>query len=663
MSLKTVRVPEAMVPAFEEAERVVSAYFQRCLQEPERGEIEICGERYLLVRAASLSVEFFGLVQSLYGPGREEEAAAFTRNILFDLAHTIGKADAKSFHTKMGLQDPIARLSAGPVHFSHAGWAFVDILPESVAAPDDSYCLVYDHPYSFESHAWLQAGRTATFPVCIMNAGYSSGWCEESFGLELVASEVLCRARGDDHCRFVMATPHTIEGHVRDYRRARPQLSGCIEGFQIPDFFARKRAEEELRRSHEELERRVELRTLELSEANERLQHEMAERERVEGELRQTHKLEAVGRLAGGIAHDFNNLMGVVLGRCSILRSRIAPDDPLRVEVEEIRAAGERAAALTQQLLAFGRAQLLRSEVLDLDRTVDDLVHVLRPLIREDIEIRRVPSAGVGCVEVDRGRIEQVVMNLVINARDAMPAGGVLTVETTRVPDEQADPSAGLEPGSYAALSVADTGVGMDEATRSRVFEPFFTTKEEGQGVGLGLSTVYGIVRQSGGGVAVSSTPGQGSRFTVYLPCSARRATEVAPPGGEEPTVRGSETVLLVEDRQNLRTVLAQLLQDFGYEVLSAGSPQEAIEIVAAHPGTIHVLLTDVVMPRMSGADLARRVTAQRPDVRVLYMSGHAPDAVLRAGVLEQKAAFLQKPFTPELLASKLREVLRAPGG
>jgi signal transduction histidine kinase/predicted hydrocarbon binding protein len=661
MSLKTVRVPDAMASVFGEAERVVASYFAAWQKEPERGTIEIFGERYVLVRAASLSVEFFGLVEGLYGPGREEEAAAFARNILFDLAHAIGKADARSFHAKMGLADPIARLSAGPVHFSHTGWAFVDILEESVAVPDDTYCLIYDHPYSFESDAWLRAQRSPSFPVCIMNAGYSSGWCEESFDMVLVASEVLCRARGDEHCRFVMSTPGAIEGHVRAYREDRPHLARSMQGYQIPDFFSRKRAEEELRHSHDQLERRVEDRTAELSRANELLQREMEERVRAESALRQTHKLEALGRLAGGIAHDFNNLMGVVLGRCAILRGHLAPDDPLRAEVEEIRSAGERAAVLTQQLLAFSRVQVLRRVLLDLDRTVDDVLGVLRPLLPEDIEIQRVPplpARGVGSVEVDRGQIEQVVMNLVINARDAMPAGGILTVETARVDAAARDPAAALPAGEYACLSVSDTGVGMSPETMAHVFEPFFTTKDEGLGAGLGLATVYGIVKQSGGGITVLSEPRQGSRFSVYLPRSDQPASPVDEPATAPVAVHGSETILLVEDRQNLRTVLGQVLEGFGYVVLSAGGADEAIDLSDRHAGPIHLLLTDVVMPRMGGADLARRIAERRPEVSVLYMSGHASDAVVRHGVLERASGFLQKPFAPEQLAAKIREIL-----
>lgn len=247
MALKTVKVPKEMEPLFAKAEKVVSEYFSARKEDPSKGTIEVFGDRYIMVRAASLSVEFFGLCKNLFGEGREEEARIFAQNILFDLAHAIGKSDARNFHRKMELKDPIAKLSAGPILFSHSGWAYVDIFPESKPSPDKNYYLIYDHPYSFECEAWIRSGEKPDFPVCIMNAGYSSGWCEESFGIDLVASEFLCRARGDDCCRFIMAPPDRIDEHIKKYIKEKPKLASRIKNYEIPDFFARKRIEETLR--------------------------------------------------------------------------------------------------------------------------------------------------------------------------------------------------------------------------------------------------------------------------------------------------------------------------------------------------------------------------------------------------------------------------------
>jgi len=255
MKLKTANVPPEMKLIFAKAERIVSQSFSQRSDDPSHGSIEIFGERYILVRAASLSVEFFSLVKDLYGPKKQEEAIDFARNILFDLAHSIGKSDALSFHSKMELKDPIERLSAGPIHFAHSGWAFVDVFAESRPSPDQDYYLIYDHPYSFEADAWLSSDQKAAFPVCIMNAGYSSGWCEESFGLSLVASEILCRAKGDDCCRFIMAPPDRIEEHIEQYIEEKSRGKAGKQVYTIPDFFARKRIEEALRRSERQYRR------------------------------------------------------------------------------------------------------------------------------------------------------------------------------------------------------------------------------------------------------------------------------------------------------------------------------------------------------------------------------------------------------------------------
>jgi two-component system cell cycle sensor histidine kinase/response regulator CckA len=645
-----------MEESFRAAEDVVSRYFAERQSDPTRGTIEIFGERYVLVRAASLSVEFFAMVGELFGAGREDEADAFARNILFDLAHAIGKSDAQSFHAKMNLSDPIAKLSAGPVHFAHTGWAFVDIHPESIPSAGEGYFLVYDHPYSFESDAWLQSVRTRSSPACIMNAGYSSGWCEESFGVQLVAAEILCRARGDQHCRFVMAHPRHIEGHIARYTSAHPDFAG-LGAYAIPDLFSRKRAEEELQRSHSELERRVEERTAELRTSNARLEEEMNERARVEQVLRQAQRLEAIGRLAGGIAHDFNNLMGIVLAHADMLARKAPPE--LRLHTAEIHAATARAAALTQQLLTFSRGRAMHEERLDLARVVTALGELVRPILGEDVELETDLAADAGAVQADKGQLEQIVLNLVINARDAMPTGGHLTIRVARMELERelAVVGATLAPGRYVSLSIEDTGSGIHPNALPYVFDPFFTTKPDGLGSGLGLSTVYGIVLQSGGGIVVDSEPGLGTRFTIHLPWVGESGAEPAAPT-PAPDPPGHGTILLVEDEDELRDSLAMALQLYGFEVLVAPTPLGALELARDNAERIDVLVTDVVMPELSGPELAERVRAIAPRAQVILVSGYAPEKVLPEGVRES-VTLLQKPFLPSQLARVLRELVR----
>jgi PAS domain S-box-containing protein len=383
---------------------------------------------------------------------------------------------------------------------------------------------------------------------------------------------------------------------------------------------------------------------------------------RTEEQLRHSQKMEAVGLLAGGVAHDFNNLLSIVLSYAELLRDGLEPDDPRRADADEIRNAGEKAASLTRQLLAFSRKQVLQPRVMDLNETILGMQKMLRRLLGEDVELTLLPAERLGRVHADPCHIEQVVMNLAVNARDAMPRGGELTMRTENValdPDEAS--SLGLPPGAYVCLSVEDDGCGMDAATRERIFEPFFTTKKEGCGTGLGLSTVFGIVRQSGGQVAVRSEPGHGATFRVYLP---RRDASASLPCNTLPGdagLEGTETILLVEDDEQVRRVVGAALRRRGYTLLQAQNAGEAMLVAERHDGPIHLLLTDVVMPVVSGRELAERLVPLIHGLRVLFMSGYTPDAVLRHGVREGSAAFVQKPVTPQLLAAKVREVLRIP--
>ncbi|MES1189188.1 MAG: ATP-binding protein [Myxococcales bacterium] len=421
-----------------------------------------------------------------------------------------------------------------------------------------------------------------------------------------------------------------------------------------------QRANEQLRSQHRELVGKVELTSEELaSEVNARQQTEDALR-RSEDQLRQAQKLQAVGRLAAGIAHDFNNLLSVVLGYTEELLQELPKTLRGYDDLAEIKLAGERAADLVRQLLIFSRQQLLAPKVVGLNDIVENLGRMLARLVGEQIELAFVPGAELGAVKVDPGQIEQVVVNLVVNARDAMPDGGKLTIATSNVDLDESYAAEHLSvvPGPHVMLSVSDTGVGMDRATQQHIFEPFFTTKPAGSGSGLGLSTVFGIVKQSHGSIWVYSEPGHGTTFKVYLPRVDRESARKTPTAALQ---GGSETILLVEDEPQVRAIVQRTLERGGYAVLTAAGPEEALSICESSLMRIDLLLTDVVMPQMNGRELAERIRALRPTIKTLFMSGYTDDAILRHGVLDEGVPFLQKPVTPSSLKRKVRETLDAP--
>jgi two-component system cell cycle sensor histidine kinase/response regulator CckA len=387
-------------------------------------------------------------------------------------------------------------------------------------------------------------------------------------------------------------------------------------------------------------------------------------RRHLEDQLRQAQKMEAVGMLAGGIAHDFNNLLTIISGYSQLILISLDPRDPNRHSAEQIMKAGERAAALTKQLLAFSRRQVLQPKVLDLNKLVGSLSTMLQRLLGEDVDLRLMLPPDLGRVNADPGQIEQVLMNLAVNSRDAMAQGGILTIETGNVLLDESYTSRhiGLQPGPYILLAVSDTGCGMDEATKARLFEPFFTTKGAGRGTGLGLSTVFGIVKQSGGSVDVYSEPEHGTSVKVYLP-RIDQPVVIEAEKQKRKIARGTETILLVEDDEMVRTLVRETLLREGYKVMDFADPVEARRKSESTKGSIHLLITDVVMPRLSGRELAGELMRRRPAMKVLYMSGYTDNAVINSGILQTEVAFLQKPFTPGALTEKVREVLEGENG
>jgi PAS domain S-box-containing protein len=389
---------------------------------------------------------------------------------------------------------------------------------------------------------------------------------------------------------------------------------------------------------------------------------DVTERRALEQQLRQSQKMEAVGRLAGGIAHDFNNLLMVISGYSEFLLDRLGPEPAVRGPAQEIAGAAGRATSLTRQLLAFSRKQMMAPKILDLNSVVIENMKMLRRVIGEDIELVMNPASGLGTVRADAGQIEQVIMNLAVNARDAMPSGGKLTIETSNVSldEEYARLHAPLTSGNYVMLTISDTGAGMDLETQSHIFEPFFTTKGP-KGTGLGLSTVYGIVKQSGGYIWVNSGPGKGTSFRIYLPRvgdALLPAVQVAVPAETVAAKPGTETILLVEDEANLRYLARQFLEKQGYRVIEAADGAVAMQIAVAHERVIHLLLTDVIMPGMNGRELAQRISEIRPNIKILYMSGYTENVIGHNGTLDAGVHLLQKPFTLHELSTRVRQVL-----
>jgi signal transduction histidine kinase/ActR/RegA family two-component response regulator len=451
------------------------------------------------------------------------------------------------------------------------------------------------------------------------------------------------------------------ESRLRAQRRAEVQAAKAEQARALAQHTAAQ-AEEEACRAEDEEQRAKE----EASRADNEAARANAALEALrasQAQLLHSQQLDAIGQLAGGVAHDFNNILTVISGYTAFLLERLPPDDSGREDVLGIQEATERAAALTQQLLAFGRKQVMQPEVIDIGEVITDTGRMLRRLIGEHIDLALVTGPLLSAVLADRGQLSQILVNLAVNARDAMPEGGRLTIEARDVPltEEYADAHLAVEPGPYVRIAVSDTGHGMPPEVQEHIFEPFFTTKPQGRGTGLGLSTVFGIVKQFGGHIFVYSEPGQGTTVKIYLPRAEGAVTAEAAPR-RVPATSGTETILVVEDEAGIRAIVRRVLEAQGYRVLQSANPKEALAEARQHREAIHLLLTDVVLPEMSGRQLAERLNADRPGLPVLYMSGYTDSAIVHQGRLDPSTEFLPKPFTPETLLRRVREVLDRAG-
>lgn len=631
--------PKTFGEAIHACRERLSRYFQSLGVSPREGSLRLSGDRYLLVRAASLSREFFLLVQELLGSDGESESVAL--DLAYDLAHAIGRSDARWFHQRFPQADLSERLFLGPAHFAHAGWGEVELDESSRLVAGPGFLLRFVHRHSFEADVWLDSGQAAPFPVCAMNAGYSSGWTSEAFGQPLSTVEIRCRAMGHEACRFVMASPSELPRILEEEASGPPPDATGRRPWKIPDPFLRQRMEQELRRSREEMERRVRERTEELSRLAARLQDEIIQREQAEQRAIDAARWEASVQVAGGISHDFNNLMGVVIGEIERLEHRFPPGTAEAEALSRAQAGCRAAASLSLQLLEFVRPGSRPDGSANAAPVIRETIGLLERVLPREVRLEaRVPD-HLGSVALDPDRLTRILTHLLLHARDRLPRGGRITFTASR----QQEPEG---PGRIL-LQVRHEGTSRDSG-------PSVPGFPQGGLSGLGIAAAQRILEACGGILSIDTKTDREGGFQVTLPAAPAGPLAQVPTHQEKPPRGSGEVLLVVEDHLALQRLLHEVLGQAGYEVLSTANPEEALLWIRDPGRRLDLLLTDVILPGMNGGDLAKQALTSRPSLKVLFMSGYPDDHLGRAGVEVEGMDLLQKPFSPSVL---LREVHR----